>query len=245
MVLAAGRGQRMRPLTDTLPKPMLSIHGKSMLARHLDALAASGVQHCVINTAWLEDKIVDGIGRQHAGIQIQYSQEGRDFGAALETAGGIARALPYLADAFWVLAGDVYIPDFTFAAQHLVRFKDSPALAHLFLVPNPEHNPKGDFPLRQVAANANTAHTEDSNSNSGSDNGTDTEPLYTFSTIALYKQDFFRAFCPAPHGNPEGQKLPIAPLLKKALAQGKVSTELYTGAWTDVGTPTRLEELNR
>ena len=151
------------------------------------------------------------------------------FGGALETAGGIARALPMLGDVFWVLAGDVFMPDFEFTQAAVERFTASGKLAHLWLVPNPAHNPKGDFGLS----------TDGLALNLPSDT---TRARYTFSTIALYRKAFFDAL---PFGNPNGIKAPLAPMLRAAMDNQQVSAELYTGAWTDVGTPQRLAELNR
>lgn len=148
LILAAGRGERMRPLTDATPKPLLQVRGRPLLQWHVDALAAGGCTDLVINTAWLGEQIPAHFGatpRASDGqpLRIAYSEEGRDFGAALETAGGIVRALPSLAEVFWVVAGDVYTPGFTFRADALRRFAESDKLAHLWLVPNPAHNPWG------------------------------------------------------------------------------------------------------
>lgn len=160
MILAAGRGQRMRPLTDHTPKPLLLVRGKPLIGWHIEALARGGFTDLVINTAWLGEQISACLSSQlshikglcgskdggHA-LSISYSHEGRDFGDALETAGGIARALPQLGEVFWVLAGDVFVPGFEFLQRDVDRFVASNQLAHLWLVPNPDHNPKGDFGL--------------------------------------------------------------------------------------------------
>lgn len=225
LLLAAGRGERMRPLTDTTPKPMLTVAGTPLIGYHIHALVAQGVRDIVINTAWLEDKVIDGLGKTYAGARLVYSTEGRDFGAALETAGGIIRALPHLADSFWVAAGDVFAPDFVFSAQTYAEFCAAPALAQLYLVANPAHHPEGDFLL------------------DGSD------ARYTFSTIALYKkafftQDFGPTAPPIPVGNPDGVAAPLAPRLRAGIAAGVVRTRLYAGRWVDVGTPERLAALN-
>lgn len=237
LLLAAGRGERMRPLTDATPKPLLEVQGRPLLAWHLSAMASAGLAHACINTAWLEEQIPTRLGAEwqeggHA-LALTYSLEGRDFGGALETAGGIARALPQLADVFWVAAGDVYAPGFAFASDALARFAASNMLAHLWLVPNPEHNPRGDFGLSPegLALNLPTEHPG---------------PRYTYSTIGLYRRAFFHSpLCSIPPGNPQGVKAPLAPLLRRAMDNGQVSAELYTGAWTDVGTPERLAHLNR
>jgi MurNAc alpha-1-phosphate uridylyltransferase len=224
MVLAAGRGERMRPLTDRCPKPLLEVRGQPLIAWHLRALAGAGYRQALINTAWLGDQIEQRCGDACDGLRIAYSHEGRDFGGALETAGGIARALPQLDEVFWVLAGDVYVPGFAFDSQALRRFAAGKALAHLYLVPNPEHNPKGDFGLRA-----------DGQALNGGD------PRYTYSTIGLYRQAFFAGL---PAGNPQGLKIPLAPLLRGAMDNGQVTAEILTGPWTDVGTPQRLAQLN-
>ena len=150
MVLAAGRGNRMRPLTDHTPKPLLPVHDKPLMLWPMDALQASGFHRVLVNTAWLGEQIVDRLSTwalKHPRAALAFSHEEEDFGYALETAGGIARALPSLGEVFWVLAGDVFAPDFVFARDSVARFTASGALAHLWLVPNPEHNPRGDFGL--------------------------------------------------------------------------------------------------
>ena len=223
MILAAGRGERMRPLTDHCPKPLLEVRGKPLMAWHLDALAAGGFGEVVVNTAWLGEKIEQRFHDTQRPA-IRYSHEGRDFGGALETAGGIARALPLLDDAFWLVGGDVHVPGFSFTRAALERFAASGKLAHLFLVPNPEHNPKGDFALRPDG----TALSQG-------------EPRFTYSTIGLYRKDLFTSL---PAGNPDGIKAPLAPLLRAAMDNGQVSAEIHTGPWADVGTPQRLAQLN-
>ncbi|HMC16786.1 MAG TPA: sugar phosphate nucleotidyltransferase, partial [Albitalea sp.] len=152
IILAAGRGDRMRPLSDHTPKPLLPVRGKPLIEWHLEALARDGVREVVINTAWLEDQIVAALGDgARWGLAIRYSLEGRDHGGALETAGGIAKALPLLVDsdndAFWVVSGDVFAPDFRFDEQHAQRFAAGTSMAHLWLVPNPPYHPGGDFGL--------------------------------------------------------------------------------------------------
>jgi MurNAc alpha-1-phosphate uridylyltransferase len=152
LLLAAGRGERMRPLTDVKPKPLLPLRGRPLMEWAMQGLQRGGVEHLVINTAWLGEQIPHHFGSvfDMAGLppmHLLYSQEGVDFGGALETAGGIVRALPYLSDVFWVVAGDVFAPDFVFANEAYERFKASSQLAHIWLVPNPEHNLGGDFGL--------------------------------------------------------------------------------------------------
>jgi MurNAc alpha-1-phosphate uridylyltransferase len=194
----------------------------------MEALAREGFTDLVINTAWMgetiptrygEHPVLDGLT-----LNIRYSHEGRDFGNALETAGGIVRALPLLADVFWVAAGDVYMPGFSFSRQAFERFSASCKLAHIWLVPNPPHNLKGDFGLSAEALALR-----------------DADVRYTFSTVGLYRKALFATL---PAGNPDGIKAPLAPLLRAAMDNHQVTAELYTGAWTDVGTPERLAQLN-
>ena len=242
MLLAAGRGERMRPLTDTCPKPLLVVQGQPLLQWHLQALAQAGVRQAVINTAWLGEQISDRF-LSHFGLQgaldkreqlsISYSHEGVDFGGALETAGGIARALPQLGPVFWLAAGDVFAPDFTFDAAAVQAFEASHHLAHLWLVPNPEHHLRGDFGLSPEGLAMNLP-------------ADDPTPRFTYSTIALLRAELFGLpWCDIPPGNPAGVAQPLAPLLRRAMDLGRVSASLYTGRWTDVGTPERLAQLQR
>lgn len=234
IILAAGRGNRMRPLTDQVPKPLLAVQGKPLLQWHADALAEAGCTELVINTAWLGEQIPAHFGAQPRSshgraLSITYSAEGEDFGYALETAGGISRALPLLAGCFWVLAGDVFAPDFGFAPEALESFARGDQLAHLWLVPNPEHHPTGDFGLSPEGLALNGGDTR-----------------FTYSTIGLFRRELFEApWFDIPVGNPQGRAEPLAPLLRRAMDAGRVSAELYTGRWIDVGTPERLAELNR
>ena len=233
LILAAGRGERMRPLTDSIPKPLLSVRGKALIDWHAEALARGGFTDLVINTAWLGEQISSHFAPQpnqniHRLLSISYSHEGVDFGGALETAGGIARALPLLGDVFWVLAGDVFVPGFAFLQSAVDRFEASGKLAHVWLVPNPGHNLKGDFDLGADGLALNLPADAPG-------------PRFTFSTIGLYRKEFFQDL---PFGNPQGIKAPLAPLLRAAMDNQQVSAELYSGAWTDVGTPARLRELN-
>lgn len=239
MLLAAGRGERMRPLTDSTPKPLLKVRGKPLMRWSLEALARGGFNRVVLNTAWLGEQIERS---NSSSLQIQYSHEGRDFGGALETAGGISRALPLLcpaertgvgADVFWLLAGDVFAPDFSFTQAAVERFSASGKLAHLWLVPNPAHHPQGDFGLDLSVGLALNLPPDD------------VRLRYTYSTIGLYRKALFELpWCSIPAGNPQGIKAPLAPLLRAAMDNALVTAELYGGAWTDVGTPARLNVLN-
>lgn len=231
IVLAAGRGMRMRPLTDHTPKPLLTVQGEPLMQRPMQALFDAGVRHFVVNTEWLGEHIEVFCRQwqaQHPQARLDVSREGQDFGYALETAGGVSRALPVMADIFWVLAGDVFVPGFRFSADDVARFKDSPHMAHLWLVPNPTHNPRGDFGLSRDGLALNGG-----------------DERFTYSTIGLYRRAFFESpWCDIAPGNPQGTAAPLAPLLRRAMDAGRVSAELYTGPWTDVGTPERLAELN-
>ena len=183
MILAAGRGERMRPLTDHMPKPLLYVQGQPLMQWPMQALGRGGFVGQLINTAWLGEQIPAQFGERVSWpdlpeLQLTYSHEGRDFGQALETAGGIVRALPLLAEVFWVVAGDVFAPDFVFAPEAVQRFAASPCTAHLWLVPNPAHNPGGDFGLSTVGRVLNLPQG-------------DPQRRFTFSTIALYKRAFF------------------------------------------------------
>ena len=232
MILAAGRGARMRPLTDTCPKPLLEVHGQPLMQWPMQALYDMGFKRLVVNTAWLGEQIesrFEDWAASHPGASLTFSHEGRDFGNALETAGGISRALPMLGEVFWVLAGDVFAPGFAFEPEVVQRFIASNDLAHLWLVPNPAHNPGGDFGLSANGRVRNEA-----------------EERFTYSTIGLYRRALFdRPWTTTPAGNSEGLIAPLAPLLRSAIAAGRVSASLYEGAWTDVGTPERLADLNQ
>ena len=233
MILAAGRGERMRPLTDATPKPLLEVRGKPLIQWPMEALADGGFTALVVNTDWLGAQIAARFGANplldgHGALSISYSDEGRDFGGALETAGGIGPALPLLGEVFRVAAGDVFAPDFRFTQASVDRFVASGKLAHLWLVPNPAHNPKGDFGLSAEGLALNQAAEK-----------------HTFSTIGLYRAALFAPpYCDIPGGNPAGRKAPLAPILRAAMDNERVTAELYTGPWTDVGTPERLAQLN-
>lgn len=262
MVLAAGRGERMRPLTDKHPKPLLHVQGQPLICYPLQALCRAGVNTAVINTGWLGDQIEPVLGKQFVSgdasspLQLLYSHEGRGAGEALETAGGIVRALPLLEEVFWVCAGDVFAPDFPFSAQAHAQFKASTALAHIWLVPNPPHHPSGDFGVspdglalnpvaQQTAPSTQSSPVASPVNTSVAAKKINTFTTFTFSTIALYKHAFFQAdWCSLPAGNPQGAKAPLAPMLRAAIDQGLVSASVYLGTWVDVGTPERLALLN-
>jgi len=214
MILAAGRGERMRPLSDSIPKCLLEVRGKSLIVRLIEALARAGVRDVVINHAHLGHMIEAALGDgRRYGVAIRYSAEG----VALETAGGIAKALPLLGGApFLGVNGDIFC-DFDFSA--LAARVLGGDLAHLVLVENPPHHPRGDFSLH------------------GSRVTEAASPKATFSGIGLYQPALFAGIEPGARGQ-------LAPLLRAAMARGLVSGEMHRGEWHDVGTPQRLAELN-
>jgi MurNAc alpha-1-phosphate uridylyltransferase len=217
MILAAGRGERMRPLTDMTPKPLLRVHGQPLIERHLVRLVSAGIDRIVINLAWLGSQIRDYLGDgTRYGASITYSEEAP---RALETAGGIFRALELLSPGpFAVVNGDIYT-DFPFETLALDAAHD----AHLVLVRNPSYL-KGDFGIERgearEAAAAKGAAAE----------------LYTFSGVAVYRPAFF-ADC-------VDGVFPLKPLMVRSMAVGRCSAQLYAGRWEDVGTPERLAALN-
>ena len=208
MILAAGKGERMRPLTLTTPKPLISVAGVPLIEYHLRALARAGFKEVVINHAWLGEKIEAHLGTgEQFGLNIQYSVESQP----LETGGGIYQALKYLGDAPFVLVnGDIWT-DYDFSALR----KPLTGLAHLVLMDNPEHHVEGDFSLQQEQVTLPQAGNS-----------------LTYSGIAVLHPQLF-ADC-------VGGAFRLAPLLRKAIAQGQVSGEHFAGHWIDVGTQERL-----
>ncbi|HEY6132400.1 MAG TPA: nucleotidyltransferase family protein [Rubrivivax sp.] len=221
IILAAGRGERMRPLTDHTPKPLLPVRSKPLIEWHLEALAGAGVREVVINTAWLEQQFPATLGDgARWGLVIHYVHEGRDHGGALETAGGIANALPLLGPAFWVVSGDVFLPGFEFAPAALERFERSDELAHLWLVDNAAHHPQGDFGIdADGLATASGA------------------VRFTWASVGLFRAAMFEAVGP-------GRRLALRPLLDEAIAARRLGAEHWPGTWVDVGTADRLAALN-
>ncbi len=216
MILAAGRGERMRPLTDSTPKPLLKVQGMSLIERLIGALVGAGICDLIINHAHLGTQIEKALGDGSGlGARIQYSAEA----TALETAGGIAKALPLLGDSpFIALNGDL-LCDFDFST---IAERDlGQDLAHLVLVGNPAHHPQGDFALAgsRVASHGQTPY------------------MHTFAGIGLYSPQLFSHIA-------SGHKAPLAPLLRAAMDRNRVSGELHRGLWHDVGTPERLAALN-
>jgi MurNAc alpha-1-phosphate uridylyltransferase len=229
IVLAAGRGERMRPLTDHTPKPLLCVRGKPLIEWHLEALARGGVREVVVNTAWLEEQIVARLGDgARFGLSIHYSLEGRDHGAALETAGGLKKALPLLAlrgdEPFWYVAADVFAPDFDFARGAALAAPQGSWLGHLWMVPNPPQHPGGDFGIEGGLATAGTGAA-----------------TFTWSGIGLFRPGFVTDLMA---DLPLGVKARLRPWLDQAIAQRRLAATLWSGTWADVGTPERLRVLD-
>ena len=226
MILAAGRGERMRPLTDHTPKPLLEVGGKALIVWHIENLARAGITDLVINHAHLGTLIENALGDgSDYGVRIRYSDEG----TALETAGGIAYALHLLGDEpFAVVNGDIFCDyDFAHLPARAAALQASGDTAHLVLVNNPPHHPGGDFHLhdgRILPTSDQRLMTTDLN--------------LTFSGIGIYHPVLFKDIA-------RGSIAPLAPLLRAQIALGKVSGEHHQGLWVDVGTPQRLIELDR
>lgn len=214
LILAAGRGERMRPLTDTVPKPLLEVRRKPLIVWHIENLRRAGFLEIIINIAHLGEKIVALLGDGSAyGVKIYYSDE-RETGA-LESAGGIKKALSLLQEeTFLVLNGDIFC-----SYQFCPNFCLGEKLAHLILVPNPPHNPEGDFAIEKGVLSLKAT------------------PRYTFSGIGYYSAKLFDEVAL--------QKAPLAPLLREHCQYGTISAELFNKMWHDIGTPKRLEEINR
>ena len=211
MILAAGRGERMRPLTDTVPKPLLRIGDQSLIEYHLNHLASHGFREVIINVSYRGTQIRQALGDgQRYGIRISYSDEDGD---ALETGGGIFRALPLMGSAaFLVINADIYC-DFAFNPLEM----PANSLAHLILVDNPPQHPNGDFCLYGNTLSMGAGKR------------------LTFSGIGYYRPELFDACVPG--------KFPLAPLLHRAIAKNRVSGKHHAGQWSDVGTPERLQLL--
>lgn len=214
MILAAGRGERLRPLTDSIPKPLVEVAGQPLLARHLERLAAAGFRRAVINVSHLGERIIERFGSRAGGIEIEWSREE----TPLETAGGVAKALPLIGDRPFLLVNSDVWCDFDFARW---RGHDLGArLAHLLLVPNPPHHPAGDFTLQAGKV------------------GNAPVPRYTYAGIAVLAPRLVAGVKP-------GEKAQLAPLWRAAAERGQVSGEVHTGLWSDVGTLERLGELEK
>ncbi|MFM0036167.1 N-acetylmuramate alpha-1-phosphate uridylyltransferase MurU [Paraburkholderia strydomiana] len=224
MIFAAGRGERMRPLTDACPKPLLEVAGKPLIVWQIERLAQAGFQTIVINHAWLGAQLEAALGDgSRWQVELRYSAEHE----ALETAGGIAQALPLLeddgaSDVFVAVAGDVYA-DFDYAAldARARQLKAQPAPAmHLVMVPNPPFHPTGDFALVDGVLSL------------------DAQPRLTFGSIGLYDTRMF-------HDLPRGTRRALTPYYRETIARGLASGELYEGLWENVGTAAQLQDLDQ
>jgi len=212
MILAAGRGERLRPLTDHTPKPLIEAGDKPLILHLIESLVRGGIDEIIVNTAHLGEKIQQRLGNgEEWGARIHYSPEHE----ALETGGGIYHALPLLGeDPFLVINGDI-ATDFPFGTLRERRID----LAHLVLVPNPDHHPEGDFGLEEGLA---------------LDQGA---PRFTFGGVGVYRPELFSGCSPG--------RFPLAPLLRSAMQTSRVSAELWPGFWMDIGTIERLETFDR
>ena len=230
MVLAAGRGERMRPLTDHTPKPLLAVRGKPLMQWPMEALVRGGFTRLLVNTDWLGDKIEAHFGLQPSPMlrktlsnqeqfQVHWSREGQDFGGALETLGGISRALPFLEEVFWVVAGDVFMPEFVFAPSAVDRLVASGRLGHLWLVPNPPFHPAGDFALNAAGRLSRAGARR-----------------WTYANLALLRPAMVE-------GIAAGTRAPLGPRLFEAAAAGRLGGSAWAGAWHNVGTPEQYEAL--
>ena len=225
LILAAGKGERMRPLTERTPKPLLIAGSKPLIAWHLEKLAAIGVRDVVINSSWLADQFPATLGDgSRWGLRLHYSYEGAE---PLETGGGMLHALPLLGkEPFLAINGDIHT-DYDFA-----RLPREPAgLAHLVMVANPDHNTRGDFRLDEDGLMHSDGDTK-----------------LTFAGIGVYRPGLFadwrEVIGDAPGAGESPPRFKLAPLLRAAMACKRVNGELFQGAWTDVGTPARLSDLD-
>jgi MurNAc alpha-1-phosphate uridylyltransferase len=214
MLLAAGRGERMRPFTDTRPKPLAPLIGKPLIQHHVEKLASAGIKRIVINLAWLGNQIRETLGDgTQFGVQLLYSDEGP---TALETGGGIFQALPLLGNnPFWVVSADLWT-DFAFdqAGQRL----QEPDLAHLVMVANPDFNMSGDFNLSSGRITESVGER------------------LTYASLALFRPELFVGCLPGRYS--------VVPLLKAAIQKNLVSGEVFSGGWFNIGTSAQLQEVD-
>jgi MurNAc alpha-1-phosphate uridylyltransferase len=227
LILAAGRGERMRPLTDATPKPLLEVRGQPLIVWHLQALARAGVREVVVNTAWLEEQFPAALGDgSRWGLSIRYSTEGRDHGGALETAGGIRKALPWLAprgdEAFWVVSADIFMPGFEFDAPLAEAFAAGTDLGLLWLVPNPSFHDSGDFNLQGQRLRRGPPQAPEA---------------WTYANVALMRPALVAAL-------PVGQRAALGPLLFEAAAADRLAGRVLAGEWHNLGTRLQLSALN-
>ena len=220
LILAAGRGERLRPLTDGCPKPLLPVRGKRLIEWHLEALARAGARRVVVNTAWLEEQFPLALGDgARWGVEVVYSFEGKDHGHALDTAGGIANALPQLGETFWVVSGDVFLPGFEFARTDFEDFTAGTDQALLWLVPPAAHHPQGDFGIDAQGRASRLA-----------------QPRLKWASVGLFRASLFGDVVP-------GTVLPLATKLDEAATGGRLGARRWAGECIDVGTVERLNRL--
>jgi MurNAc alpha-1-phosphate uridylyltransferase len=222
LILAAGRGERLRPLTDHHPKPLLPVRGKPLIEWHLEALARAGVREVVINTAWLEEQFPAALGDgARWGLTLRYSMEAKAYGGALETAGGIATALPWLAptgdESFWVVSGDIFAPTFDYPEAARRAFDAGSDIGHVWLVPNPDFHPHGDFAL----APGGRVRREG-------------ERAWTYANVALLKPQIVAGIAP-------GTRAALGYRLFDAAEAGTLGGEVWRGEWHNVGTAEQMQ----
>jgi N-acetyl-alpha-D-muramate 1-phosphate uridylyltransferase len=229
MIFAAGRGHRMRPLTDTTPKPLLTVGGKPLIVWQIEALARAGFRDLVINTAWLGAQIEDAIGDGGKyGVTIHYSHEGAREEDALETRGGIVKALSLLGDAPFVTVSSDIFTDYDYATllMPLQRIAAGEIDAHFVLADNPDFHPEGDFAIRQINGNSFATRT-----------GTAENPRLNYANIACWHPRLFRDL-PA-------EKSRLFPWADPIVAANRVSAAHLSGVWENIGTPAHLDAVNR
>jgi MurNAc alpha-1-phosphate uridylyltransferase len=214
MILAAGRGERMRPLTDSAPKPLLRVGGKALIEYHIEALARAGVQDLVINLAWKGSLLREALGEgQRYGLRLHYSDEGSE---ALETGGGVFKALALLGDSpFIVVSGDIWTD---YPMRELFELPRGADMAHFVMVPNPSFHLRGDFSLQDGRITEAPA------------------PRYTYANIGVFTAKFFSECEPG--------RFPLVPIMRRWIRENRVSGELYEGEWRNIGTPAQLAELD-
>jgi N-acetyl-alpha-D-muramate 1-phosphate uridylyltransferase len=232
MILAAGRGERMRPLTDTVPKPLAPLAGKPLIQYHIERLAAAGIEHIVINVAWLGTQIEKSVGNgERFGVRISYSNEGD---TALDTGGGIFRVLPLLGDApFWVVSADLWT-EIPFGDSSRLAEAD---LAHLIMVDNPDFHPRGDFYFHEGRVYDVEPDVKRSGISDATCDAISGSKRMTYASVALLRPQLFAGCTPGVFS--------VVPLLRAAMAAGRVSGERFTGRWHNIGTLAQLSAVEQ